>query len=62
MYSVILVARVMRMCLVVAGLAAACILQMGGGIHTAGRANRHKTQPANYPLFPVKIVVPYPAG
>jgi tripartite-type tricarboxylate transporter receptor subunit TctC len=49
----------MRMCLVVAVLAATCVL--GGGIHSAGRAQAQDAA-ANYPLFPVKIVVPYPAG
>lgn len=51
----------MRMCLVVAVLAATCVLEMGGGIHSAGRAQAQDAA-ANYPLFPVKIVVPYPAG
>lgn len=51
----------MRMCLVVAVLAASCVLQTGGGIHSAGRAQAQDAA-ANYPLFPVKIVVPYPAG
>jgi tripartite-type tricarboxylate transporter receptor subunit TctC len=49
------------MCLVVAGLAATCVLEMGGGIHSPGRAQAQDAA-ANYPLFPVKIVVPYPAG
>jgi tripartite-type tricarboxylate transporter receptor subunit TctC len=51
----------MRMCLVVAVLAATCVLEMGGGIHSAGRAQAQDAA-ANYPLFPVKVVVPYPAG
>jgi tripartite-type tricarboxylate transporter receptor subunit TctC len=51
----------MRMCLVVAVLAATCVLEMGGGIHSAGPAQAQDAA-ANYPLFPVKIVVPYPAG
>ena len=51
----------MRMCLVVAVLAATCVLEMGGGIHSSGRAQAQDAA-ANYPLFPVKIVVPYPAG
>jgi tripartite-type tricarboxylate transporter receptor subunit TctC len=51
----------MRMRLAVATLAAACILQAGGGIHGAARAWAQDAA-TNYPLFPVKIVVPYPPG
>src|SRR5580704_2102067 len=49
----------MRMCLVVAVLAATCVL--GGGIPFAGRAQAQDIT-ANYPSFPIKIIVPYPAG
>jgi len=51
----------MRLGLAVAVCAAACVLELGGGIHSAGRAQAQDAA-ANYPLFPVKIVVPYPAG
>src|ERR1700689_141885 len=44
--------------LAVAVLAAACAL---AGVVSDGRALA-QAAPANYPLFPVKIVVPYPAG
>src|SRR6202051_4712506 len=47
--------------LAVAALAAVCALQIGGGVELAGRA-RAQEATANYPSFPVKIVVPYPAG
>jgi tripartite-type tricarboxylate transporter receptor subunit TctC len=49
----------MRRGLAAAALVAAGALQIGGGIYLAGRA---QAQEANYPSFPVKIVVPYPAG
>ena len=51
----------MRICLAVALLAATWVLEMAGGIHSSGRAQAQDAA-ANYPLFPVKIVVPYPAG
>jgi tripartite-type tricarboxylate transporter receptor subunit TctC len=51
----------MRICLAVALFAATWGLEMGGGIHSPGRAQAQDAA-ANYPLFPVKIVVPYPAG
>jgi tripartite-type tricarboxylate transporter receptor subunit TctC len=47
--------------LAVAALAAACALQVGGGLQLAGRAQAQQTT-ATYPSFPIKIVVPYPAG
>jgi tripartite-type tricarboxylate transporter receptor subunit TctC len=47
----------MRRGLAVAALAIACALQFG--ICSAGRA---QDAAATYPLFPVRIVVPYPAG
>jgi len=49
------------MYLAVALFAATCVLGIGGGIHLARRAQAQDAA-ANYPLFPVKIVVPYPAG
>ena len=51
----------MRMGLAAAVFAASCVLEMGGGIHWARRAQAQEAA-ADYPLFPVKIVVPYPAG
>jgi tripartite-type tricarboxylate transporter receptor subunit TctC len=51
----------MRKGLAVAALAAACALQICGGIRLAGRAQAQDTA-ANYPSFPIRIVVPYPAG
>src|ERR1700733_9761162 len=51
----------MRKGLAVAALAEACALQNGGGIDLAGRAQAQDAA-ANYPSFPIKIVVPYPAG
>ena len=51
----------MRVYLAVAVFAATCVLEIGGGIRSAGRAQAQDAA-ANYPLFPVKIVVPYPAG
>jgi tripartite-type tricarboxylate transporter receptor subunit TctC len=51
----------MRKGLAVAALAAACALQICGGIPFAGRAQAQDTAP-NYPSFPIRIVVPYPAG
>ncbi|HTB03559.1 MAG TPA: tripartite tricarboxylate transporter substrate binding protein [Bradyrhizobium sp.] len=51
----------MRKGLAVAALAAACALQICGGIPFAGRAQAQDTA-ANYPSFPIRIVVPYPAG
>ena len=47
--------------LAVAVLAAACALAIGAGVVSDGRAQAQDAA-ANYPLFPVKIVVPYPAG
>lgn len=44
-----------------AALAAACALQICGGIDFAGRAKAEDAA-ANYPASPIKIVVPYPAG
>jgi tripartite-type tricarboxylate transporter receptor subunit TctC len=49
----------MRTSWVIAVLAAAFALQIGGGLHSAAQA---QDAAANYPLFPIKIVVPYPAG
>ena len=51
----------MRKGLAVAALAAACALQICGGIPFAGRAQAQDAA-ANYPSFPIRIVVPYPAG
>ena len=51
----------MRMCLAVAALAAACVLQTGGGARWTGQAQAQDAA-ANYPSSPIKIVVPYPAG
>jgi tripartite-type tricarboxylate transporter receptor subunit TctC len=51
----------MRKGLAVAALAAACALQIWGGIRLAGRAQAQDAA-ANYPSFPIRIVVPYPAG
>jgi len=51
----------MRKGFAVAALAAACALQVGGGIDLAGRAQAEDAA-ATYPSFPIKIVVPYPAG
>ena len=51
----------MRKGFAVAALAAACALQIGGGIDLAGRAQAQDAA-ATYPSFPIKIVVPYPAG
>jgi len=51
----------MRKGFAVAALAAACALQIGGGIDLAGRAQAQDAAAA-YPSFPIKIVVPYPAG
>jgi tripartite-type tricarboxylate transporter receptor subunit TctC len=45
--------------LAVAALATACALAIGAGIPGCAQA---EDAAANYPLFPVKIVVPYPAG
>jgi tripartite-type tricarboxylate transporter receptor subunit TctC len=45
----------------VAALAAACALEICGGLHLAGRAQAQEAAAA-YPSFPIKIVVPYPAG
>src|ERR1700692_1457262 len=47
--------------LAVAALAAVCALAICGGRDLAGRAQAQEAT-ANYPSFPVKIVVPYPAG
>jgi len=47
--------------LAVAAVAAACALQICGGIDLTGRAQAEEAA-ANYPAFPIKIVVPYPAG
>jgi len=49
------------MCLAVAALAAAGVLQLGAGIDWAGRAQAEDAA-ANYPSSAVKIVVPYPPG
>src|ERR1700722_6849822 len=51
----------MRKGFAVAALAAACALQIGGGFQLAGRAQAQDAA-ATYPSFPIKIVVPYPAG
>src|ERR1700692_3762379 len=51
----------MRRYFVVAALAAACALAIGGGLDLAGRAQAQDAAAA-YPSFPIKIVVPYPAG
>jgi tripartite-type tricarboxylate transporter receptor subunit TctC len=51
----------MGKCSAVAVLAAACALAIGAGIHSDARAQTQDAA-ANYPLYPVKIVVPYPAG
>jgi tripartite-type tricarboxylate transporter receptor subunit TctC len=51
----------MRMGLAVAVFAATCVVEIGGGIHWAAPAQAQDAA-ADYPLFPVKIVVPYPAG
>jgi tripartite-type tricarboxylate transporter receptor subunit TctC len=51
----------MRKGLAVAALAAACALQISGGLDLAGRAQAQDAA-ANYPSFPIKIVGPYPAG
>ena len=45
----------------VAALAAACALAIGGGLDLAGRAQAQDAA-TDYPSFPIKIVVPYPAG
>ena len=45
----------------VAALAAACALAICGDLHLADRAQAQDAA-ANYPSFPIKIVVPYPAG
>ena len=50
----------MKRGLAIAVLAAACGLVIGGSVHPNDRA--HAEEAANYPAFPVKIVVPYPAG
>jgi tripartite-type tricarboxylate transporter receptor subunit TctC len=44
-----------------AALAAACALEICGGLHLADRAQAQDAAAA-YPSFPIKIVVPYPAG
>jgi tripartite-type tricarboxylate transporter receptor subunit TctC len=51
----------MRGWLAAAALVAAGALQIGSDIHWVGRAQAQQG-PANYPSFPIKIVVPYPAG
>jgi tripartite-type tricarboxylate transporter receptor subunit TctC len=51
----------MRKGFAVAALAAACALQIGGGLDLADRAQAQDAAAA-YPSFPIKIVVPYPAG
>jgi tripartite-type tricarboxylate transporter receptor subunit TctC len=45
----------------VAVLAVACALAVGAGISRDAQAQAQDV-PSNYPSFPVKIVVPYPAG
>jgi tripartite-type tricarboxylate transporter receptor subunit TctC len=45
----------------VAVRAAACLLAIAGGVHSSDRAQAQAAV-SNYPAFPVKIVVPYPAG
>jgi tripartite-type tricarboxylate transporter receptor subunit TctC len=51
----------MRKALAIAVLAAACALQIVAGACLAGGAQAEDAA-ASYPAFPVKIVVPYPAG
>src|SRR5277367_3912847 len=51
----------MRKGFAVAALAATCALEICGGLHLAGRAQAQDAA-ATYPSFPIKIVVPYPAG
>jgi tripartite-type tricarboxylate transporter receptor subunit TctC len=41
--------------------AAACLLVIAGSVHSLNRAQAQDAA-SNYPAFPVKIVVPYPAG
>src|ERR1700749_4766647 len=50
----------MRMGLAIAAVAAACGLVIGSGGNPDSRAKAEEA--ANYPSFPIKIVVPYPAG
>jgi tripartite-type tricarboxylate transporter receptor subunit TctC len=45
----------------VAAFAAACVLLIGSGVRPRDRAQAQEGV-ANYPSWPVKIVVPYPAG
>jgi tripartite-type tricarboxylate transporter receptor subunit TctC len=47
--------------LAVAVRAAACMLAIAGGAQSFDRAQAQEAA-SNYPAFPVKIVVPYPAG
>jgi tripartite-type tricarboxylate transporter receptor subunit TctC len=50
----------MRIGLAIAAVAAACGLVIGSGSYPDGRARAEEA--ASYPSFPIKIVVPYPAG
>src|SRR5580704_236985 len=51
----------MRRYFAIAALATACVLQISGGIDLDGRAQAQDAA-ATYPSFPIKIIVPYPAG
>lgn len=51
----------MRRCLAVVALAATCAWQIVAGVCLADGAKAEDSA-ASYPAFPVKIVVPYPAG
>jgi tripartite-type tricarboxylate transporter receptor subunit TctC len=51
----------MKSALALAAFAAACVLLVGGGSGPLGTALAQDAA-ANYPAYPVKIVVPYPPG